>query len=372
MLINLAQELENYPVINLDSLSENSDDIPDKIKNSIILYNKALESLRAGSEDIAIIELKRAISMNPHFYEAMNLLGICYSYVNDTSKAIEMFKKVITSENNGVKALKYLNSVNTDNNDIPVSEKGKRKEKGSRKRIYEKKGEKAKNTTLSIKSSRIFNIAKYVVSFAVGAIIVFLLCLPQMQSSDNIDPATGDSNKNMNDEISSYKMKYNKLDEDYKKLQDEMKVTSKNLDYYKFAIKLYEVEDVISQKKYEDAADMLLLMKTVSFEEREKEKLDRMFSDIMPKAASTAYNDGYDFYKAKKYQEALRKLSKVEIYKKDFEKIDAVLYYMGKCYKELNDSRNAVAMFQRILNDYPQSRYCGYAKGWLKELTENP
>jgi len=43
-----------------------------------VLYNKALEDFRAKSEDIAIIELKKAISLNPDFHEAMNLLGIFY------------------------------------------------------------------------------------------------------------------------------------------------------------------------------------------------------------------------------------------------------------------------------------------------------
>jgi len=73
-LINLGQELLNYPPINLANLAESNREIPDNIKNSIILYNKALESLRTNSEDIAIIELKKAISISPDFYEAMNLL----------------------------------------------------------------------------------------------------------------------------------------------------------------------------------------------------------------------------------------------------------------------------------------------------------
>ena len=64
-MINLKQELEGYAPINFKDVEKGAGDIPDNVKNSIVLYNKALESLKSGSEDIAIIELKKAISMHP-------------------------------------------------------------------------------------------------------------------------------------------------------------------------------------------------------------------------------------------------------------------------------------------------------------------
>jgi len=53
-----------------------------------------LEDFRAKSEDIAIIELKKAISLNPDFHEAMNLLGIFYMYIGENDKAAEVFQKL--------------------------------------------------------------------------------------------------------------------------------------------------------------------------------------------------------------------------------------------------------------------------------------
>ena len=58
-MIDFKKELQNYPPIDLNKLSESNPDMPDNIKNSIMLYNKALEKFRFGSEDIAIIELKK-------------------------------------------------------------------------------------------------------------------------------------------------------------------------------------------------------------------------------------------------------------------------------------------------------------------------
>ena len=112
-MIDLRQEIQDYNIINLRDISQNESEIPDNIRNSIFLYNKAIESIRNGSEDIAIIELKKAISMNPHFNEAMNLLGLCYSYTKDNAKAAEAFDKVIKAEQNSVKALRYMSLMNS-------------------------------------------------------------------------------------------------------------------------------------------------------------------------------------------------------------------------------------------------------------------
>ena len=112
-MIDFKKELQNYPPNDLNKLSESNPDMPDNIKNSIMLYNKALEKFRFGSEDIAIIELRKAISLNPDFYEAYNLLGVFYIYTKDYDNAAQVFKKVIEAEKNSIIALNYLKKIDS-------------------------------------------------------------------------------------------------------------------------------------------------------------------------------------------------------------------------------------------------------------------
>ena len=105
-MIDIKTEIQDYKKINIDELVANGQVLAENIRNSIVLYNKAIESLSTGSEDIAMIELKKAVSLNPQFYEALNLLGICYNHINDNEKAAEIFNRVLKAENNGVKAQK--------------------------------------------------------------------------------------------------------------------------------------------------------------------------------------------------------------------------------------------------------------------------
>ena len=55
-MIDIVKELEeNFPAIDLEEIKEIQPDLPDDIIKSIKLYNKALNDMQAGSEDIAII-----------------------------------------------------------------------------------------------------------------------------------------------------------------------------------------------------------------------------------------------------------------------------------------------------------------------------
>ena len=77
-MINLRDELKNFAPVDLESILKINPDISEDYKTSVDLYNSALENLRFNSEDIAIIELKKAVALNPEFNEAVMLLGVCF------------------------------------------------------------------------------------------------------------------------------------------------------------------------------------------------------------------------------------------------------------------------------------------------------
>lgn len=349
-MIDLKQELQDYHVINLNDISQNEADIPDNIRNSIFLYNKAIESLRTGSEDIAIIELKKAISMNPHFYEAINLLGICYGYINDNVRATEAFDRVIKAEQNSVKALRYMSLLNSGEVDGMAKSKARKR-----------------NSTVSI-----YNWIKYTAFFITGILLAILIQTIALKPEKIEESQTDNSVVKIENTSDEYKIKYEELASEYEQLQKDRDSANKAVDYYKSVLKLYEIESLASKKQFEKAADMLLLIRTDDFIGDDKVKYDNLFESVMPSAAWVTYDEGYKLYNTKKYQDSLKKLEKVEVYDPEFKRLDAVLYYMGRCYQLLNDSRNAVAIFQRLIDSFQDSKYATNAKVRLKALTQVP
>ncbi len=387
-LIDLKSELQDYHLIDLQAIAERESDIPDGIRNSLILYNKAIESLKSGSEDIAVIELKKAVALNPNFHEAMNLLGLCYTYTQDYEKAAEIFDKVVKAENNSIKAMNYLNQMNSTvenparkqkarkpssniNQQTPAPDVQSRSRSQSnpfdRNRLPGVRTMHKRNTGMIIVTG--------VICFALGLVIMLLINPGNSKDKDlqsEYQTAADAKVSAAEERVAEADSKYEELSQENDKLKNDLNKALDEVDHYKAVIKLNEVENLTAAQKYEEAADILLLMKTSSFTADELSRVEELRKKVMTSAAWTVYESGYKLYNNKKYEEALGKLGKVQVYNPTFERMDAVYYYLGRCSQQLNDSRNALAYFQKLLDNYPKSSYAANAKLKMRAITAQP
>lgn len=391
-MIDIKQELQKFSRIDLNNLSDSIGNIPDNIKNSIILYNKALDNINSKSEDIAIIELKKAISLNPDFYEAMNLLGICYSYIQDHQKAAEMFEKVMAAEKNSLEASRLMDSLKVHDVTQMGKDLRKKSKSGSKAGSYRpddfivrdpgsspanSKDRQSSQTITKFGFLNKTDAPKYIAALILGALIVFLASLPVYLKNDS-GTLTNEIKENKlrmeasAAEITALKQQIGDLNEKYTKLEEDKNKSDLMVDYYKNSIKLFDVESLFNAKKYEQAGDKLLLLKDAEFKDNEKKKYDELGNNVFNKAAWTVYSEGLSLSGARRYKEALAKLSKVQLYKNDLNYMDSVLYSMGVCYKNMDDSRSALGMFQKVVDMYPKSQYAQYSKTRINEITGRP
>ncbi len=372
--MDLKGELQNFKAINLEDIARNGEQVPDNIRNSVFLYNKAIESLKSGSEDIAVIELKKATSMNPRFYEAMNLLGLCYSYIGDSEKAADLFEKVMKAESNSILAMNYAQRLGLNDSLQPQKSRPV-------KRLPEQPGEPLKRPRTEKPAPPVFKLKKKVwmnvllvlAGLIAGAVLTAAISasLPE-KGTDADEPTQMEATTQDNSTNADYEAKLAEWQEKYDLLQKDKEAAVQQADYYKAVIKLYDIDALAKERKYENAADMLLLMKSVAFAGADKEKFDQLYETVMPLAAKASYDQGYRLYNSRKYQESIKKFEKVQAYYPEFNRMDASLYYMGRCCQALQDSRSAIALFQKLINEYPKSTYAKSAKVRINELTKIP
>jgi len=390
-MIDPKDEIRNFMPISFEKIEMIGTNITEDVKNSIMLYNNALENMKKNNEDIALIELKKAISQNPGFYEAVNLLGLCYYSLKNYDKAREMFERVAKAENNGAKAFNYLNAINSgtagsisdkrskDLKNVKKNEKKQTTEQVSKPANFTPKRE-AKPELTSMgrsasvdlgrrKSHKTNDVPKYLTGVIVGLLIAFLLSISGfLPFEETGEPNNKPSDETVEAENNEYKEKYAQLESEYEKLKNDAELIRNERDYYKAAIKLYEIEILVRENKYAEAFEELILIKNVEFQDEEKQRYENLFNEVMPKAADALYVDAYNLFQAQKYQESLEKYSKIREYCDSYAKMDVVLYYMGKCYMELEDNENAKAMFLETIERFPNSEYAGYSRSKLNSL----
>jgi tetratricopeptide (TPR) repeat protein len=107
-MIKLEEELARFKPIDLKTLEKKLGGIPDEARSALSMYNKALDDIGNGNEDIAVIALKKAIALYPGFYEAMNLMGLCHIRLGEEDKARALFLQVVQLDDSSLRAKDYL------------------------------------------------------------------------------------------------------------------------------------------------------------------------------------------------------------------------------------------------------------------------
>lgn len=68
----------------------------ERLNDAAYMFNQALGHIKQKSDDLAIIQLKKAVEINPRFVDALNLLTLCYLIQNDRDRATATAERVLS------------------------------------------------------------------------------------------------------------------------------------------------------------------------------------------------------------------------------------------------------------------------------------
>ncbi|KZL89628.1 tetratricopeptide repeat protein [Clostridium magnum] len=371
--MNFDYEIEKINPINISAEEFKVHKIPHSVRKSIALYNKSILNLKVKCADLAINDLKKALSLNPDFCEAIKLLGLCYVYKKDFKKAEKVFKKLAKHNIYSMLANEYLQQLKSERTiskaldtikNVSSNPEGNRKGKNSFKSI-----------------SKIKNISglpkKLAISFFALAVISSILGLIYWKypSIKTISNKVKNTDIKKNKEVEQPKVadeKNAKINEDYKKLQKNLETTKLELDNEKYkkniSLMLNDAEKFYGDGEPEKALDNLITLKALKLDDAEKSRFDALWNNIKTRDVWTIYNQANSLYKQGKYVEALPKLIKVHQVAPELDIMPWVIYQMGNCYKETNDNKNALALFEKVKKDYPNTQYAVYSQGKIEEI----
>lgn len=80
----------------------------EKVRQSVIKYNTAVNFAMQNSEDLAVIQLNKALSMNNHMVDAYKLLGLIYIKRKEFIKARKVLRKAYQIDNGDTDILTYI------------------------------------------------------------------------------------------------------------------------------------------------------------------------------------------------------------------------------------------------------------------------
>ncbi|WP_270566254.1 tetratricopeptide repeat protein [Clostridium beijerinckii] len=379
-MVNFEMEIKKINPINIKEMELNRYKINDDIKKSIILYNSAIGEIKKSNFELAVNDLKKALSYNKGFSDAIKLIGLCYVSMKQYRNAEKVFKKLKkyaiydSLANDYIQSLKIKSSRGRNVNNMDVINH-------INSDIWNEYSTKPKRSTgkiIMVILSIVIIMGGIAMNYFYPKFIQIAMAKVPIETQEFLNKLS------INNKLI---VKQEEVDKDQNKVGDSLEENMVNLessekakidsedqkiknDSYKNNIlgMLNDAEKSIGDGKYEMAAEDLINLKNENFDNDTKVKYDKLWQDLKIRGIWPIYNDGNKLYKQKKYAEALPKLKMTSQIDSDIDIMPWLMYQIGICYKETNDYSNALTYFRQVKDKYPKTEYASYADYSMKEM----
>ena len=325
-------------------------------------YNQSLLYARQGSLDLAVIQLKKVLSIHEKFISAHLLLALVAIETNQIELARKELKKVLHIDRGNVTALNYFNETDalrgksSDKKNSRISKDAVAYTSGNETIIQPKVAQErgGHNVVLDILLGLIIGMA----------VCWFVLAPAKIQSSNNA----------ANQQLIEYSDQLEAKDANIEALEEELnmaKLAKKSAEEQEQAANekagsyeaLFEAQKLISEGKNEEAAETLAKVNTENLADGAKEIYNSTNATVNATVIEDLYKKGEENFKNGKYEDAKTNLEKVVALNADH---DYAVYYLARSYEQLNDMENAKKYFQRVVELLPaETQRARTAKAFL-------
>lgn len=327
-------------------------------------YNQALLYCRQDSRDLAIIQLKKVLSLNPKLVKAYQLLALLYIQEDRLEQAKKTLRSAGKIDSNNTITLRYLKEVNTR-----MKERGKDKKPKNDDLISYQSGNEMIIMPKRFKESSLGSTLAYVIiGLIIGAAVTGFLVVPGVQNQAKQE--SGQKLVEANDMISSQSQKITNLENEIaglknqiSDLQDQTQEVPKETESYEALLSGYSAHaagDVYTAGTYfekvkpEDLSEEALSIYTTVWE------------TISVVYYEQVYANAYTFYETSNFAEAIPLFLKLYEFDPNYQEGNAV-YYLAQSYRRNGDMTSARPYYQYILDNYPNTERARTAENYINE-----
>ena len=341
------------------------------INNTIQNYNLALKYLDEGNGDLAIIELKKVVNLNPNYIRAYQLLGLLYIQHKQYSAAKKILSRALKLDRNNITTVRYMNEL------VGYSRqkrKGKdiERERAAYVQIKDPNPIVIERTSGGYTdfSTSTLSFVNILIGIIIGAAVVGLLVVPSIQKTKaaEYNKAVVEYSSQIserNKEITTLQNQVDALTNENDGLKNSTDTTSqadsgKNQELLIQAMKSYLDNDFVTSGTVLADVDKTLL---------DSQDAQAVYDFLLAKTRDTVVNqlyaEAYEYYDQRDYMNAVTYFRKVLNLNGD--SVEA-WFYMGRSYQYLTDFEQARNCYNTIINNYGDSDYAGDASSYLSQI----
>lgn len=347
----------------------------DAVNQTVKKFNQALAYAKQGSDDLAMLQLRKVISARPGYVRALQLLALLYMKNDEYEKAKRCLLRAQKTDVANTTTLAYLAEIervlNPDGQKVHTE------------RSIESVSYQPAVSAVSYQEDKPNYIA-FITFFAgilIGIAVLYWLIVPTVRSDVKAEYANEE--RDYGAEIASYTTTISVLEKEKENLSDKLKeaenriielrreneeVSTFDADAYEQVLLLIAEypqlkERLTKAEEEEDLSD--ILDDLIAYADRllENENIASVRSktaavykqirdEVAEKVKKYGFDYGHDLYGAAKYGEAVNYL--LAAYNMGEDSADN-LYFLGRSYQRSGDEKNARIYLQMLVNQYPDS-----------------
>lgn len=356
----------------------------DAVNQTVKKFNQALAYAKQGSDDLAMLQLRKVIGACPRYVRALQLLALLYIKNGEYEKAKRCLLRAQKTDVANTTTLSYLAKI-----EAVLSPEGRT--------VHTERNEEGISyqpvaPSISIQEDKPNYIA-FITFFAgilIGIAVLYWLIVPTVRADIKAEYVAKERSYGV--EISGYTTTISVLESEKANLTDKLAKAEETIEDLKWELDNVS-EDTFDSAGYEQAvlvlleyADLEAQIKEAEEEEEPYEVIDalvayaeklrvnengamlrkktadeyqKVYNEVAGKLKVYGYDYGHDLYNKKKYEEAIKYL--LATYQMGGNDEDT-LYFLGRSYQRSGDEENARLYFTELVSRYPDADRANMAR----------
>lgn len=338
---------------------QNTPGMLDKLNQTTKKYNQALLYCKQGSRDLATIQLRKVLSLNPKFVAGHQLLALLYiqdGKYNEARKELNIANKI---DVRNTTTLRYSREVRDK-----LKEQNQKRKKPKKDDVVSFQDG---NDTIVMPNSSFrdmidstrASVVNILVGLVLGLLICFFLVIPtiRQRASESAAASLVDTNEELTNSASNVSSLKKKVEE----LNQELEKYTGKADTVGSYEKLMEAKEFFDANNLDKAGESLNSVNRDLLSARGQAMYDVIHAAVYAKILEETYNTAEQAYWKEDYNAAKESFAQVVFIDQTYHNGDA-LFYLAESQWNTWDFDNAKETYQKVIDQYPNTNHARTAQ----------
>lgn len=328
----------------------------EEINQAVKRYNQSLQYARQNGEDLAIIQLKKAIASHPTYVKAYQLLGFLYLHTEQYANARQVLRSAYKLDTTNELTLRYMHELNQLKRERSIELRGRENKKEQAVSYHLGNETIIQPVSAAFKEhAGLHTVLNIGIGVAVGVLFMWFLVMPAMDSSrqkrmNEQTVAFSDQMAAQKSQISALKTELEQYRSNSQQAENAQETAASTQNSYEILMNInthYRAQTMSN----EAMLDELLKINPESLGAKGREVYQDITDQLFPQMCGKLYSTAQKNFEVANYEYAVTNLEKVVQMDEGYENGQALLL-LAQSYEKKGDRDRANQLYQRIIENY--------------------